>query len=214
MNDTKLTYIFANVQGDYLDKLRALYEVASDINNIFAINCIVMSLTANPRLWSNGFVIALPTAESPPEIAEALENSLKYLTRWTIYQSVSSFLEYPQDGSLKESAWVLKDNPVSFFFFLAKAGEISFGSHIDTVIRSMKASTAYKIFSFTDGEILAVSTREPPKVTINRCYRSLQLFSHWVFCDPIGDSFRDDGKKDCWMEVSLLIDEVESKGDV
>jgi hypothetical protein len=205
MNECKLTYIFARVRGDYIEKIAALHDLVSDIRGIFQIDCLAMSLTAQPRLWSDGFVIAFMSDESPESISEELNNSLGNLSYWTICQGISSFLEHPKEGPLKDAAWALRDKPLSFFFLLAKDNEFAFGRHTESVIKLMKSSVAYSVFSFSDGEILAVSTAEPPKITIHRCSRALQLFSHWVFCSPDGESFRDDSEKDCWMDTDLLI---------
>jgi hypothetical protein len=205
MNEYKLTYIFAQSRGDYIEKIAALHELVFYIRGISVIDSAVLSLTAQPRLWSDGFVISFVTRESPDSVADVLKNSLGNLSCWTIYQGTSSFLEYPKEGQLKDSVWALRDKPLSFFFLLAKDNEFAFGRHTESVIKSMKSSVAYAIFSFSNGEILAVSTSEPPKITINRCSKALRSFSHWVFCSPDGESFRDDGVKDCWMDIDLLI---------
>jgi hypothetical protein len=213
MNKSKLTYIFARTRGNYLEKIGVLSALIADIRGIFQTDCIVMSLTARPRLWSDGFVIAFMTAEYPASIAEALGDGLEGMSCWTIYQGITSFLEYPRETPMKEAAWALRDKPLSFFFLLAKANEFAFKSHTDSMAKSMKSSMSYPVFTFNDGIVLAVSTSEPPKVTVHRCYRSLQLFSHWIFCDSEGDCFRDDGKKDCWMEANLFVDLDESDPD-
>jgi hypothetical protein len=210
MIDNKLTFIFVRVRGDYLDKIRALYDLSLDIKGILQIDCLVMSLTAQPRLWNDGFVIAFFTTDSPESIAAALTEALEGLSDWMIYKGISSFLERQKEGPMNDVAWALKNKPVSFFFLLAKDNEFAFSRHTEAIIKSMKSSVAYTVFSFTNGTILAVSSSEPPRITINRCSRALQLFSHWVFVSPDGESFRDDKAKECWMDANLIIDAEES----
>jgi hypothetical protein len=52
MIDDILTFMFARVRGDYIDKIRALYEIALDIKEILQTNCLVLSLTTQPRAFS------------------------------------------------------------------------------------------------------------------------------------------------------------------
>ena len=213
MIDNKLTFIFARVRGDYLDKLRALYDISLDIHEILQVGTLVMSLTPQPRLWRDGFVVAFYTNQSPDSIASALSESLGGFLDWTIYQGIPSFLERQKEGPLKDAAWAMKDKPVSFFFLLAKDNEFAFSRHTEEMIKSMKSSVAYTVFSFNDGIVLAVSSSEPPRIAINRCSKPLKLFSHWVFITPDGESFRDDGGKECWMDTNLIIDSAESDLD-
>jgi len=210
MIDGSLTFIFCRVRkGDYINKIRALYIIASDLMELLDINSHVMSLTASPCLWDDGFVVAFFTTKGPEEISLGLTDALANLSTWTIYQGISLFLEDKEERPLRDAAWALRDKPVSFFFLLAKNNEFAFARHADLLIKEMKASVAYPVFNFENGVILAVSSNEPPKVTMNRCFRSLGSFAHWIFCSPNGETFRDDGTKECWMDADLIIDAEE-----
>lgn len=109
------------------------------------------------------------------------------------------FCELSSDGPLGKSMWALRDKQISLFFLLAKETDYCFTHHVHAMVKFLRDATAYKIFSFSDGAILAVSVNEPPKITIHRCYKTLSNFSDFVFMTADGETYS--GNRETWRQV-------------